>query len=135
MRAGILLLLSGFALASCGGAPKIQAYPTPPSVKGLSEPGACTGGEKLAARHLVLPDFPKRALRQGRQGWVIVKLDVTPEGKTSNLTVRDSAPVGIFDKSALNAVAKWDFAPPGPKGLQGCLVFINYHMGKVAIGK
>lgn len=125
-------------LASCASnrVPKLNHdYPTPPSVKRLSEPGACQGGEKLAAQHLPLPKFPRRAARQGRMGWVIVKLDVLPDGRTNNLSIRDSAPAGIFDKSALRAVKDWQFAPTGDNGLQGCLVFLDYRFGKVRIGK
>lgn len=131
-------ILASLMLVSCSGnaVPKINHdYPTPPSVKRLSEPGACQGGEKLAAKSLPLPEFPRRAKRQGRMGWVIVKLDVLSDGHTANLSVRDSAPAGIFDKSALKAVKSWQFAPPGNEGLQGCLVFLDYRFGKVRIGK
>jgi len=54
-----------------------SAYPPDPWVKGYSNPDDCLGGEKLAAINFELPKYPKRSFNSGRQGWVIVKLDVT----------------------------------------------------------
>ncbi len=110
-------------------------YPAPPSIKRLTEAGACQGGEALAARSLPLPKYPLFAKRQGRQGWVVIKLDVLPNGQTSNVTVKKSAPEGIFDRSSIKAVRRWQFAPVGGSGLSNCLVFIDFRLGQVRIGR
>jgi periplasmic protein TonB len=128
-----LLVLGG--CASKTGFRLNHDYPAPPSIKRLTEPGACRGGEALAARSLVLPKYPMFARRQGRQGWVVAQLDVLPNGQTSNVAVKQSAPEGIFDRSAIKAVRQWQFAPVGSTGLSNCLVFIDYRLGQVRIGR
>ncbi len=113
----------------------LHDYPAPPSIKRLTEPGACQGGETLAALSLTLPKYPMFARRQGRQGWVVAELDVLPDGQTSNVSVTRSAPEGVFDRSAKKAVRQWRFQPVGDKGLENCLVFIDYRLGQVRIGR
>ena len=66
--------------------PKSQ-YPPDPWVKGYSNPDDCLGGEKLAARNFELPPYPRRAFNSGRQGWVIMRLDVSALGETENVDV------------------------------------------------
>ena len=71
--------------------PKSQ-YPPDPWVKGYSNPDDCLGGEKLAAIDFDLPDYPRRAFKSGRQGWVIVRLDVNASGETENVEVERAVP-------------------------------------------
>ena len=139
-RAAILCLwlAAPMVLAGCAGKNKFRlnhSYPAPPSIKHLTEPGACQGGEALAARKLTLPKYPFFARRSGRQGWVVARLDVLPDGRTANVAVKQSAPAGYFEHSAVNAVRKWRFAPVGKDGLHNCLVFIDYRLGQVRIGR
>ncbi|PHR62357.1 MAG: hypothetical protein COA47_04635 [Robiginitomaculum sp.] len=116
-------------------APLNHDYPAPPSVKRLTEAGACQGGSTLAALDLPVPAFPRRAKRQGRQGWVVVSLDVSSDGTTNNVFARRSAPPGIFDKTTVKAVGNWTFQPPQSGQLSGCLVFVSFRLGAVQIGK
>jgi periplasmic protein TonB len=135
------LVLSGVVLSLLGGCAANKSfrlnhdYPAPPSIKRLTEAGACQGGDKLAARELILPKYPTFARRQGRQGWVVAKLDVLPDGRTSAVSVKTSAPEGVFDRSALKAIRQWRFVPVGENGLHNCLVFIDYRLGQVRIGR
>lgn len=133
LGAGLCLLAS--ACSPPGGFRLSHDYPAPPSINKLREPGACPGGEKLAARTLTLPKYPFFARRQGRQGWVVAQLDVLPDGQTANVIIRQSAPQGVFDRSAIKAVRTWRFAPVGGAGLRNCLVFIDYRLGHVRIGR
>ncbi len=110
-------------------------YPAPPSVKRLTEPGACQGGGALAALDLPLPKYPGASRRAGRQGWVVVQLDVLPSGATHNVQVKQDAPEGMFDRSAIKGVQQWRFQPVGGEGLHNCLVFISYRLGQVRIGR
>ncbi len=125
-------------LAGCGGGHSFKVnhdYPLPPAIKRLTAPGACTGGGGLAAVSLPVPHYPASARRKGRQGWVVVSLDVTAQGTVNNVAVRQSAPGKIFDRSALRAVRQWVFRAPGGDGLHDCLVFIDYRLGAVRIGQ
>jgi TonB family protein len=134
----IACVMASMALLGCSAAQPGQlnhAFPAPPSVKRMTEAGACQGGAALAAIDLPVPKFPRRAKRQGRQGWVVISLDVTAEGYTSNVFVKRSAPRDIFDKTTIRAVQSWQFQPPGEDGLAGCLVFISYRLGSVHVGK
>jgi len=101
--------------------------------------GAQTAEEQqpvLAVGDIVLvervePKFPTQAVREGiDQGSVTIKFTVEPDGSVSNPTVTDAKPRrGIFDDSALRAVAKWKFKPlPAPRDTSVTVDF-NYGGG------
>ncbi len=62
---------------------------------------------KLVKR--VNPEFPSRALRTGREGYVVIEYNVNPEGKVVNPTIIESSPKHLFEKAALNAIRKWQY--------------------------
>ena len=97
--------------------PKSQ-YPPDPWVKGYSNPDDCLGGEKLAARNFELPPYPRRAFNSGRQGWVIMRLDVSALGETENVDVERSLPDGLFESASRQAVKSWTcllYTSPSPR--------------------
>ncbi len=108
-------------------------YPTDPWVKGYTDPHDCIGGEKLAARKFALPDYPKKAFKSGRQGWVLLRLDVDASGQTQNVRVERSLPGGLFDKNARHAAQDWQFRPPAAP-LKDCRVLLRYKLGGVSLG-
>lgn len=59
----------------------------------------------------VPPDYPVRAREKGTQGWVDIEFTVNKDGTTSNGTVKSADPAGVFDRAALNAVARWRYEP------------------------
>lgn len=59
----------------------------------------------------VAPRFPKTALNRGQSGWVDVFFTVTPDGETTDISVRASEPGDLFDNAAIRAVEKWEFEP------------------------
>ena len=59
----------------------------------------------------VAPDYPVRAREKGTQGWVDIEFTVNKDGTTSNGTVKAADPAGVFDRAALNAVARWRYEP------------------------
>ncbi|MBC6403119.1 MAG: energy transducer TonB [Hyphomonadaceae bacterium] len=109
-------------------------YPADPWVKTYAAPDDCPGGEKLAAVDFDLPLYPRRAFNSGRQGWVIVRLDVDSDGQTENVSVERSLPAGLFGSNAKKAVEKWTFEPPRDGPLQNCRVLIRYRLGTVSLG-
>jgi len=135
MRLSLLcfLLLTACATRDTYFEPK-SSYPPDPWVKGYSNPDDCLGGERLAARKFYLPDYPRRAYNTGRQGWVIVKLDVTESGETTNVIAERSVPKGMFVSTALKAVDDWSFEPPQEGALSDCRVLLRFKLGAVSLG-
>lgn len=126
------LILSGCATKDVF-KPKSQ-YPPDPWVKRYSNPDDCLGGEKLAARRFDLPAYPRRSFNSGRQGWTIIRLDVSENGDTENVDVERSVPDGLFDSASLSAVRKWQFEPPKDGALKSCRVLLRYRAGEVTLG-
>ncbi len=129
--------LSGVVLMACATHdnfnPKSQ-YPPDPWVKGYSNPDDCLGGEKLAALNFELPTYPRRAFNTGRQGWVIMRLDVNGGGQTENVVVERSLPEGLFEGASVGAVEDWTFQPPEAGALRNCRVLLRYRSGIVSLG-
>ncbi len=109
-------------------------YGFPPTPTAYSAPGDCQGGSRLAARDVAEPEYPRAAFRRGQQGWVALRLDVDPEGRTRNVRVVDSQPEGPFDGAARKTVRSWRFEPPGEPGLSRCVVVLDYRLGVGRIG-
>ena len=132
-----LLLIYAVSLSGCATKktfnPKSQ-YPPDPWVKGYSNPDDCLGGESLAAIDFDLPKYPRRAFNSGRQGWVIIKLNVAATGETENVEVERAVPDALFPAGARSAVDAWKFEPPRNGALQNCRVLIRYRFGKVSLG-
>lgn len=55
--------------------------------------------------------YPRRAQSRGIEGFVIVEFVVTKTGAVSNAVVVEAKPEGIFDRAALDAVAKFKYKP------------------------
>lgn len=131
------LILSATLISACASDKPFMPrsdYPPDPWVKGYANDDDCMGGEDLAAITLDMPDYPRASYRAGRQGWVIVRLDVDAAGVTQNVAVQRSVPEDRFSKSAINAVKAWRFEPPKNGGLQDCRVLLRYRLGGVELG-
>ena len=144
MIASFKLLYRSLALFGCVAAanacatkdtfnPKSE-YSPDPWVKGYSNPDDCIGGEQLAAVNFELPNYPKRAFNTGRQGWVIIRLDVDAGGQTQNIDIERSVPAGLFEKASRNAVDDWTFQPPKSGALTNCRILLRYRFGSVSLG-
>ncbi len=60
----------------------------------------------------VQPQYPRRALSRGIEGFVVVEFTVTKRGAVKNAHVVDSYPkTDIFHKAALNAALKFKYKP------------------------
>lgn len=59
----------------------------------------------------VEPNYPRNAARAGTEGWVEVQFIVLEDGTVSAEKVIKAVPPRIFNRSALNAIAKWKFNP------------------------
>ena len=52
----------------------------------------------------------------GTQGWVVVRYDISRDGRVMNARVDESEPTGIFDEAALKAVRSWRYNPQIKEG-------------------
>ena len=59
------------------------------------------------------PRYPRKAVRRGIEGQVIVEFTVGPDGEIVEDSIRivKSEPQGVFDRSSLRALARWRFQP------------------------
>ena len=103
-------------------------------MKTYADKDDCLGGEKLAAIDFALPEYPRRAFKSGRQGWVIIRLDVAASGLTENVEVERDVPLGMFDGPAVKAAEAWTFRPPVDGRLDNCRVLIQFRAGDVTLG-
>ena len=55
--------------------------------------------------------YPRRAQSRGIEGFVIIEFVVTKTGAVSNAVVVQAKPEGVFDRAALDAVAKFKYKP------------------------
>lgn len=68
-----------------------------------------------AARLLPLvavpPVYPPRAFRAGVSGWVLLVYTVTETGGVREISVRDADPPSVFNRAAIDAARRWQYAP------------------------
>ena len=86
-----------------------------PSAQATQAPAAkAPEGEAITDAVLVnqvKPRYPTAAMRANQEGWVDVELTVGTDGAVSNVTVTDAQPRHVFDRSAIEAVSRWEFKP------------------------
>ncbi len=131
------LLCTGLLLSGCTSTKRFKPksdYPPDPWVKGYANPDDCIGGEKLAAVTFDLPHYPRRAFRSGRQGWVILRLDISAAGDTENVRIERALPDRLFGGNAKRAAKDWQFAPPQDGPMKNCRVLLRYRLGTVSLG-
>ena len=72
----------------------------------------CAGGQRppqfVGGADLVYPDAARAA---GVEGRVVVRYDITVEGRVANAVVELAEPPGVFEAAALAAVQSWRFRP------------------------
>ena len=88
--------------------PQAESVPQEPEV---AQTQSTISMSALSRTRYVAPKYPRTAQRRGVSGWVDVVFTVAMDGSVKDLEVRDAAPKGIFDSSALRAVEKWEFEP------------------------
>ena len=59
----------------------------------------------------VPPVYPSKALAAGIEGWVELEFTVDSSGSVRDITVKRAVPTGLFEKAAVDALARWRFQP------------------------
>ncbi|MBT8120940.1 MAG: TonB family protein [Gammaproteobacteria bacterium] len=57
------------------------------------------------------PDYPRKLLKRGIEGDVLVRAQVQPDGHCSQVQLKESSGYRLFDQAALSAVRDWRFVP------------------------
>lgn len=57
------------------------------------------------------PDYPSISRREGEQGLVLLRVQVTPNGTAASVELQTSSGSTRLDQAALEAVKKWRFVP------------------------
>lgn len=59
----------------------------------------------------VAPVYPQQAVTENIEGEVVLSFDIGATGTTDNISVVSAKPEGVFDESAVNALAQWQYKP------------------------
>ena len=57
------------------------------------------------------PEYPELARRRSEQGRVVLRVEVSMDGRPLEISVARSSGFGILDSAAENAVREWRFVP------------------------
>ena len=110
----LLLVFSSNSFAQFAPAPApVPEAPKPPTQK--PETGYVGESEKQVLLKRLFsepPYFPRKALRLGYEGYVLIEFDVDTDGAVLDPYVVESNPAGIFERSAIKAVRKWVYEAP-----------------------
>ena len=100
--------------------PELKKMPTPMldiELPDIDTDGALVGGGQfigdggLIPLVRIAPRYPRTALIEGKEGYVIVELLVDESGSVLTAKVVESKPSSIFNAAAIQAVLKWKFKP------------------------
>jgi periplasmic protein TonB len=74
-----------------------------------------TGGFSADGEYLpivqVAPDYPRRALERGIEGYVLLEFTVNETGAVEDPVVIEAEPPGVFDRAAINAALRFKYRP------------------------
>ncbi|MGY8837186.1 MAG: M56 family metallopeptidase [Enterobacterales bacterium] len=84
-----------------------------------------TQEEHISPTIRIEPAYPIKAAQQGISGSVVLKYDIAANGKTKNISVIQSKPKDVFDKSAKEALAKWKYKA-SDSGFEDVLVQLDF---------
>jgi protein TonB len=78
-------------------------------------PGSFVSASTLRQTHYESPLYPHRAQQHKIGGWVDVQFTVAADGSVADATIVGAEPVGVFERSALDAVRHWRYQPVTPQ--------------------
>ena len=83
----------------------------PPAPLPPPEPVAATQAPVPLPGQTPPPNYPRRALRRGIEGVVMVRVDVGPDGVPTSVGISRSSSSRELDRAAIEAVERWRFRP------------------------
>ncbi len=61
-------------------------------------------------------EYPKKARFEEIEGYVLISISITDSGKVEDVTVIESTPEGVFDRTVLRTYRRWKFVMPTVDG-------------------
>lgn len=98
-RIGTLALILALALAPASASAEADEQPLDYLFKGATP------------LELAPPAYPKRVLRDGGEGWVVLSFVIDETGRPGDIVVDDSAGAKPLRSAAIRAVEQWSFDP------------------------
>lgn len=96
--------------------------------------GAATSDGDYLPIVKVAPQYPRRALKKGIEGYVLLEFTVTVLGTVVDPVVIESKPKNIFDRAAINAAKRFKYKPKVVDGkaqqVTGVRNIIRFEMDK-----
>lgn len=99
------------------------------SVAIAKQPAAKAAQQSIAPIMRIEPLYPIQAAEQGISGSVVLKYDISPAGKTQNVSVVNAKPEGVFDREAKKALMQWQYKP-SDSGFKDVLVQLDFAIDK-----
>ncbi len=69
------------------------------------------GDQSLMPLIRIEPQYPQKAARSGKEGWVKLLIDINTVGGVENVSIVSSKPPRIFNQAAKRALLKWKYKP------------------------
>lgn len=99
------------------------------SVAIAKQPAAKAAQQSIAPIMRIEPLYPIQAAEQGISGSVVLKYDISPAGKTQNVSVVNAKPEGVFNREAKKALKQWQYKP-SDSGFKDVLVQLDFAIDK-----
>ena len=80
----------------------------PPTASAPNAGGATTSARPIRSPR---PDYPRRSLRRGESGTVLLQVQVDASGRPVSVDVVQSSRSSGLDRAAVQAVERWEFSP------------------------
>jgi len=78
------------------------------STADTSDPGVTSNVQPIER---IEPSFPQEAAIKGIEGYVLLRFNITEDGKAEDIDVVKAEPRNLFEREAKNAVRKWRYKP------------------------
>jgi protein TonB len=85
--------------------------PATPGITGLTGELAGIGSDEVIPLFRIDPDYPRKAARARKEGWVKIEFTISEHGTVIDPVVVEARPRRTFNRSALTAIRKWQFKP------------------------
>jgi protein TonB len=100
-----------------GSTPTPKPTPKPEPRAAKPKPAAAVNIPKPVVIQNTPPSYPDLARRNGWEGRVMIRVEVSAEGRPLSTAIAKSSGFGVLDQAALRAVKSWRFQPRTVAGI------------------